>query len=487
MEDYKTINDWHLSSPWAYRKAMEELSTAFQELSVGRIHELESSVGRTLGIIANLFRSTPIPDEPSTWGSQITTSLEQEGLEFDTFIQRWFVYYLSGKGTNSKPVPLPRALEVIFRLCPTTSELYSKTRAVYRAGIALAVLTKSEVHFRYYAVRALRLEESIKQDTTHSSLEPFQSRRLFAVAHMNFALAEASEGQWKSALDYLYKATLLHKARKGGLSVSRIRPELMSTRQDLFEVYYHVTLVLLRLAENPSPDDPYDEMFWLYDDAKRAHELARTQLQPRPSNHDRRMVQLDHAMVRICLSRLLTMGSPRRSLPYYDGPVDRKRDMDSSLRSFFIAWLGCRRLFDGNHRWTASCDYIRAWLHVLAGQSCTAVCNALKSATGHLRGCPSLRRDYTRAAFLYSRCLRAMKKDAEADTWLARSVVTYNLLRPDDQRDETSLKWKDIHGLVVYEYLDSLDVEFGDYNNDGYMESWFEPETEPEPEEMFAR
>lgn len=80
-----------------------------------------------------------------------------------------------------------------------------------------------------------------------------------------------------------------------------------------------------------------------------------------------------------------------------------------------------------------------------------------------------------------------MKKDAEADVWLARSVVTYNLLRPDDQRDEISLKWKNIHGLVVYEYLDSLDVEFGDYNNDGYMESWFEPETEPEPEEMVAR
>lgn len=148
----------------------------------------------------------------------------------------------------------------------------------------MAILTKTESHIRYYAVRALRLEEKIQKQS--DSL--LHNHRLFAVAHMNFALAEASEGQWKSALDYLDKAAQLHTARKRGLPVSRIRVELMSTRQDLFEVYFHTTLVILRLAENPRPDDPYDEMFWLYDDAKKAVDMAEKQLHPRSSVHDRR-------------------------------------------------------------------------------------------------------------------------------------------------------------------------------------------------------
>lgn len=67
MGDYKTINDLHLTGPCAYRTAMEELRTAFQELSGSHVHELESDVGKTLGVIANLYKSAPIPDEPSVW------------------------------------------------------------------------------------------------------------------------------------------------------------------------------------------------------------------------------------------------------------------------------------------------------------------------------------------------------------------------------------------------------------------------------------
>lgn len=100
-----------------------------------------------------------------------------------------------------------------------------------------------------------------------------------------------------------------------------------------------------------------------------------------------------------------------------------------------------------------------------------------------MRHCPVLRRDYAKVSYLYSCCLRATRRNAEADAWLARSVDAYNSLRPDDVRDSASLKWDDIDGLVVYDYLDSLDVEFGDYAGCGYMESWLESASESESED----
>lgn len=45
--------------------------------------------------------------------------------------------------------------------------------------------------------------------------------------------------------------------------------------------------------------------------------------------------------------------------------------------------------------------------------------------------------------------------------WLGDSADTYNGLRPHGRRDVSTLTWKGVDGLLVYDYLDSLDLEFG--------------------------
>ncbi|KAB5572049.1 hypothetical protein GE09DRAFT_655590 [Coniochaeta sp. 2T2.1] len=285
MKDYEIINDWHLTGPFAYEKVMEELAKAFRSLPRSHLDDIEADVGRTFGVIATLFRTAAIPENPSAWASQIAASLNEEGLEFQRLTRRWFLFYLQGKGGRNEPAPLPRALEVILKLCPTDLPLCTQTRAVYQAGLAMAVLSKNDVHFRYYAVRALRLEQSIEQNTSQPS---YKDKRLFAVAHMNFAIAEATAGEWHSALAYLRQAEQLHIARRGPLPAARLRPELMSTRQDLFEVHYHMALITCRFAEHIRPGDACYNAYLHYEAAAECLELAKKQLKPRPSNNEAR-------------------------------------------------------------------------------------------------------------------------------------------------------------------------------------------------------